>query len=368
MTVSSATARAGYAGDGATTAFAVPFYFLQEADLKVVHRDAAGVETTWTLNSQYTISGAGNPAGGTLTVATSPVDHTPQTGQTLTILRSVPLTQETDYVENDPFPAETHERALDKLTMAVQQQGEVLERAFKVSEASDTDPTLPTPSEGAFLGWQSGQLANFSPTLSAETLTFGSGLQKVGTEVSIELATTSPALEFSSGQLRVKTGEGITRTADGAALDISGLTEMANVVTDSDFFAMYDQSVDVLRKVRRSAFLPTIVFQNAFESAEQSITAGGTITVAHGLGTIPEKFEVILRCKTADRQYVPGDEMLGGYVMEAGSLNGWGVQVYASATNVVAQVGDNGIQALDINGFRIALVLSSWRIVLRAWK
>ena len=221
MTVSGTAARATYSGNGSTTAFVVPFYFLADAHLAVILRGADGVETTQTLNSDYTVTGAGSASGGSVTMSTAPAS-----GETLAILREVPLTQETDYVENDPFPAETHERALDKLTMINQQQTEVLDRTFKVSEVSETNPTLPVPSEGAFIGWANGQLANFSPTLSAETLTFGAGLQKVGLDVSIELATTNPALEFSSGQLRAKVDDTtIERTASGLALKASGLPE-----------------------------------------------------------------------------------------------------------------------------------------------
>lgn len=54
----------------------------------------------------------------------------PMTGAQIIINRVVPVTQETDYVANDPFPAESHERALDKLTMLVQQAFSYLSRAL----------------------------------------------------------------------------------------------------------------------------------------------------------------------------------------------------------------------------------------------
>lgn len=57
----------------------------------------------------------------------------PATGTTLVIARNVPLTQVTDYTPNDPFPAETHEQALDKLTMEVQQINEAINRSIKLS-------------------------------------------------------------------------------------------------------------------------------------------------------------------------------------------------------------------------------------------
>lgn len=118
MTVSSQTNSVTYAGDGATTEFAVPYYFLADEHLTVISiLVATGEEVVLVLNSEYTVTGEGNPAGGEVTTVVPPA-----IGRNLEIRRVVPLTQETDYVSNDAFPAESHERALDKLTMVDQQQ------------------------------------------------------------------------------------------------------------------------------------------------------------------------------------------------------------------------------------------------------
>ena len=53
MTVSSTQTRVSYSGNGTTTAFAVPFYFLANSDLLVVLRSSAGVETTQVLNTNF---------------------------------------------------------------------------------------------------------------------------------------------------------------------------------------------------------------------------------------------------------------------------------------------------------------------------
>jgi len=81
-----------------------------------LRNDTTGVETTQTLTTDYTVTNAGNDAGGNVVFGTAPAS-----GNTVFIRRVLPLTQTTDYVENDPFPAESHERALDKLTMLIQQ-------------------------------------------------------------------------------------------------------------------------------------------------------------------------------------------------------------------------------------------------------
>lgn len=117
MTVNTATCTATYTGNTVTTVFAVPFYFLANADLVVQQRVAAtGVVNTLVLNSDYTLSGAGNESGGSLTATVAPA-----AGDTLYIARNVAFVQNTAYPSNSPFPAASHEQALDRLTMISQQ-------------------------------------------------------------------------------------------------------------------------------------------------------------------------------------------------------------------------------------------------------
>jgi len=158
MTVSSEVKRSDFAGNGSTTAFATGFRFLQNSDIKVIQTvDSTGVETVQVEITNYTLTGAGFDAGGTVTMLIAP-----PTGTTLTIKRDVPLTQGTDYIENDDFPAESHEEALDKLTMITQQIQEEVDRALKLSEAQQSSGlTLPIPVTDRFLQWDvNGDLQN----------------------------------------------------------------------------------------------------------------------------------------------------------------------------------------------------------------
>lgn len=125
MTVSSQVSSVSFLGDGVTTLLPVPYYFLEQTHLLVTRVNLDSSTNTLVLGSDYSVSGAGNQAGGSITMIAAPA-----VGIQIIIDRSVPATQETDYVENDPFPAESHERALDKLTMLVQQGYNVLSRAL----------------------------------------------------------------------------------------------------------------------------------------------------------------------------------------------------------------------------------------------
>lgn len=133
MTVSSSTSSASYTGNGTTTAFAVPFYFLQDDQILAQRVDlTTGAATALVLGADYTLSGAGSTSGGTLTMTVAPTSN-----QKLTVQRTVPLVQQTAYPDNGPFPASSHERALDYLTMAEQETRAVADAALAPNALAD---------------------------------------------------------------------------------------------------------------------------------------------------------------------------------------------------------------------------------------
>ena len=122
MTVSSTTVKNSYSGNGSTTQFAYGFKIFADSDLIVIIRtDSTGAETVKTLTTHYTVAGAGDASGGSITFTSG---NTPASGQTVVIIREVPQTQAIDYIANDPFPAESHEEGLDRATMTIQQMQE----------------------------------------------------------------------------------------------------------------------------------------------------------------------------------------------------------------------------------------------------
>ena len=126
MTVTSSNQDVSYSTDGSTTTFPIPFYFLQDGDITVDKIDGNGGLVTLVLGSDYTLTGAGLPEGGSLkTLSVIPV------GFTLHVSRVVPVTQETVYQQNDAFPAKTTEKALDKLTMIAQQHESAITNSIR---------------------------------------------------------------------------------------------------------------------------------------------------------------------------------------------------------------------------------------------
>ena len=140
MTISTTTNRVSFAGNGSTTAFSFPYYFAASTDLLVILRTSAGVETTKTLTTHYTVTGADSSSGGTVTMVTAPAS-----GETLYIVRDPALTQSLDLVENDAFPAATAETRLDRITVMIQRMKDLGTRSVRMTDASATsfDPSLP---------------------------------------------------------------------------------------------------------------------------------------------------------------------------------------------------------------------------------
>lgn len=135
MTVKSDQRKVIYSGNGVTTSFTIPFYFINDADIQVSVNDGT-TPTDLILGTDYTLSGAGVETGGTLTTV-SPV----ASGSEIAILRNVPYKQEMDIPENDIFPSQNMERALDRLTMQTQQLAEQVARSVTVDVFSDTNPS-----------------------------------------------------------------------------------------------------------------------------------------------------------------------------------------------------------------------------------
>ena len=137
MTLSTTTVKNSYSGNGSTTAFNYTFGINSTSELKVIIRSSLGTETTKTITTHYTVADAG-AAGGTVTFTSG---NTPASGETVVLIRDTNLTQETDYVANDPFPAETHEDALDKMQMQIQEIQEEVDRSIKLSRTNTMTST-----------------------------------------------------------------------------------------------------------------------------------------------------------------------------------------------------------------------------------
>lgn len=116
MTVSTEVDHNEYTGNGVTTSFPYTFRIFHKSDLVVQVVDLSENITELTLDTDYTVTGAGGYTGGNV-VLSSPLAN----GYQISISRELPVTQETDLRNQGKFFAEVHEDAFDKLTMLIQQ-------------------------------------------------------------------------------------------------------------------------------------------------------------------------------------------------------------------------------------------------------
>lgn len=135
MTVSTQESIIRYKGNDDTTVYQIPFRWLEDTDIIIQKQDADGNIELLTYLTDYTLTGETEEHGGYVTFVAPFL-----TTDTIVIQRVVPYTQETDYEENEIFPADSHEAALDKLTMEVQQLAEESSRALKINVFSTVDP------------------------------------------------------------------------------------------------------------------------------------------------------------------------------------------------------------------------------------
>lgn len=133
MAITSETSSIQYSGNNSTeTAYTVDFPFFEPEHLRVIVTDADGNETQLANGTDFAVT-------GTNITTTLPWDGTHR----VTIYREVPVKQTTSYQEGGAFPAASHERALDLLTMIVQQVTRRVARSLAVSEADEALGMMP---------------------------------------------------------------------------------------------------------------------------------------------------------------------------------------------------------------------------------
>jgi len=247
MTLSSTVSRTSTDGDGSTTAFSFPYLFFADADLKVIIvNETTNVETTKTITTHYTVTGAGVAAGGTVTMGTAPT-----TSEKLVIQREEQYTQGLDLVENDPFPSDLVEQQFDTLTMLTQQLKTLSDRSIKLSDGdfSGADPTLATPVANAYILWDSAGTALTSSTTAAGQILGGdgtvllpyysysddpnSGAWRVGTDQLGWSVNGVKGLDLSTSGLTVTGTLAATAITGSGILSIDATTESSSTTTGS---------------------------------------------------------------------------------------------------------------------------------------
>lgn len=157
MTISTIVSRNNYTASGSDNVYLFTFKIFAQADLLVTVRSTAGVETTLTITTDYTVGGSlADPTGGFITLVNS--------GQAwlsggdliedyvISIRRVRDIIQETDIRNQGAFYPEVHEDQFDIATMIDLQQQDEIDRSVKLGESvdpADFDNEIPASFVGA---------------------------------------------------------------------------------------------------------------------------------------------------------------------------------------------------------------------------
>jgi hypothetical protein len=270
MSVSTTSVSVSYAGNASTSAaYPVTFPFFDATDLSVVV-NASGVPTTLVLGTGYTVSGGAGTTGSITT--TSAVPATSQ----VVITRNTAKTQLTSYTTGDRFPASTHEKALDKLTLMVQEA--TANNLPATATASGTAPyVLQASSPGATPAWvplSSGGIAAGSITnaMLAGSITAG------------KLSTGGPTWD-TSGNLTATSFVGNASTASSAEkLATPRTIGLSGDITGT---ASFDGSANatIAATISTGAVITADLADSAVTSAKIADTAVSTAKIANNAVT-----------------------------------------------------------------------------------
>ncbi len=146
MVVSTEERSTYYVGDGVEDTFSFSFQCLEPSDMYGFVDGVEDANTLTVLNSDQK-----NNPGGELTFNSG----APAALTDIAIIRTVDGLQNTAYTDYGVFPARSHERNLDKLTMLYQQYADSLSRALSLGDTypGDLPIVMEDPESGRYLAW-----------------------------------------------------------------------------------------------------------------------------------------------------------------------------------------------------------------------
>lgn len=113
------------------------------------------------------------------------------------------------------------------------------------------------------------------------------------------------------------------------------------------------------------------VFTVSFESAEQTCTSGGALTLAHSMSSAPKVIQAFLINKTAELGYSIGDIVqINPSTNSSDGISGRGISLVSDATNVVVRFGSSSAFTQVNNkstGTSSGITNGSWKLIVRAY-
>jgi len=273
MTLLTTTSEIEYAALSGQDTFAYTFRVDNQSDMNVE------IDNVAVAQGDFTMTGLGNANGGSVILNTPLVANA-----TVLLFRVVPSTQEVDYQPFDAFPSETHEGALDKLTMLNQQNSADVARSLRYPIGDTSNPVLPNAATrlNKFLGFDSsGDAVALSST--------GGDPNSVQKPL---VATAGNLMEFDATKDAVDSGE----SATGLRASITATEIVANGSVQKSGDTMTGQlkgiaaidNEDMMIKSEVDALIASVLASKGIATAWGSFdgTLGVTINDSYNIGSI----------------------------------------------------------------------------------
>jgi len=107
-----------------------------------------------------------------------------------------------------------------------------------------------------------------------------------------------------------------------------------------------------------------------YQSPDQTITGGGSLTLAHGLGVEPLFVQVLLKCITAEFGYSVGDKLFINPNLSKNTTGAQGVVIVPDTTNLNIKFGNGTNVFAGLNkttGAAVTLTDTKWKVIFRAF-
>lgn len=159
-----------------------------------------------------------------------------------------------------------------------------------------------------------------------------------------------------------------TRITSVSTSAITGLTMAAGAATNCSHVLSCQKSGTAYKMPIVQPIVSLVPFSRSFTSTNQTITSAGTLSLAHGLGSMPLLVQLRVKCLTAEANYSVGDEIVVDMVGQTASNRG--ISIVPDSSNIVIRFGSavNVFQVPDkTTGAGATLTNANWALIVKAW-
>lgn len=256
-----------YTASAGQTVFPVPFPFQDNADVAALLQDPVTGDYSELSSTLYTLTGAGNPSGGSLAFAAGRTE-----GDVILMLGRAVLERLSSVVRDGAFSSKLIDGELDRNRIIQQEQARDIARALKTDYGA-APQTLPPPSPGNYLGWSAdGKLVSKPSEATSAAAAEASAAAAAASAASISMPAAPAAGDF------------LRRNAGNTAYEALTASELVTAINVKALNADSGFSFETLATTQN--YMPAGTFGGAwkaghvFASSDAAAFAGQRSTIA----------------------------------------------------------------------------------------